>query len=73
MAVTVTMYFLLTFFQDSKEEFPLRLSGLRANLTVTVMMQIPGFTHWVKLTDVAQVWCRCGCRISWQLQLSFDP
>ena len=40
-------------------------------------------TQWVKdlalpcavvyVTDMAQIWCHCGCWIGQQLQLQFDP
>ena len=48
-----------------------------------VVGSIPGLTQCVKdpellqavaqVTDVAQIWCCCGCGISRQLQLRFNP
>ena len=26
-----------------------------------------------EVADVAQIWRGCGCGVSWQLQLQFDP
>ena len=27
----------------------------------------------LQVTDMAQIWCCCGCAVGWQLQLWFDP
>ena len=43
---------------------------------------IPGITQWPEdpvlpqassVTDVAQIWCCCGCDVDLQLQLRFHP
>ena len=44
---------------------------------------IPGLVQWIKdlmvleaaaqVTAVAQIWCRCGCGVGWQLKLQFNP
>ena len=61
-------------------EFLLWLSRLRTQHSVCEDVgSIPGLTQWVKdlilqqaaaqITDLAQIWCCCGCGVGQQLQL----